>query len=266
MSFTYKHVVLVGIDGAGNFHKLANTPNIDKLFEEGAGSDFVLTSIPTISAECWGSMLIGVSPETHKLTNDIVSSREYADAEHPTLFKLVREARPDATLGAFCNWSPINNGIVERGLGVTLVTDEDPVLCGKICDYIKAEKPDFLFVQFDSIDGAGHAYGYGTEKYLEALSGADEWIGAIRRAIEDAGIADDTLYMVTADHGGNGHGHGGTTDGEKYVFFAAVGKTVVPGATPDMEVKDIPAIVTRALGVPDAANWEAKLPAGIFAD
>ena len=266
MSYTYKHVVLVGIDGAGNFHRLANTPNIDKLFADGAGTDMCLTSIPTISAEWWGSMLIGVYPETHKLTNDIVSSEEYTNAEHPTLFKLVREARPDAVLGAFCNWSPINNGIVERGLGVTLETGEDPALCAKICDYIKAEKPDFLFVQFDSIDGAGHAYGYGTEKYLEALSGADGWVGAIRRAIEDAGIADDTLYIVTADHGGNGHGHGGTTDGEKYVFFAAVGKSVIPGAKIDLEVKDIPAIVAHALGVPGAPNWDAKLPEGMFAD
>ena len=209
MSYVYKHVVLVGIDGAGNFHQLTNTPNIDKLFAEGAGTDMCLTSIPTISAECWGSMLIGVYPETHKLTNGIVSSEEYKNAEHPTRFKLVRAARPDAVLGAFCNWSPINNGIVERDAGVTLETAEDPVLCGKVCDYIKAEKPDFLFVQFDSIDGAGHTYGYGTEKYLEALSGADEWVGAIRKAIEDAGIADDTLFIATADHGGSAPTQGG---------------------------------------------------------
>ena len=266
MSFIYRHVVLVGIDGAGNFFRQANTPAINKMFADGAGSDRVLTSIPTISAECWGSMLIGVAPEVHKLTNGIVSSEEYKNAEHPTLFKLVRDARPDAVLGAFCNWSPINAGIVERGIGVTLETGEDPELCGKICDYIKAEKPDFLFVQFDSIDGAGHTYGYGTERYLEALSGADAWIAAIRRAIEDAGIADDTLYLVTADHGGHDHGHGGTTDGEKYVFFVGVGKTVVPGASIELEVKDIPAVVTRALGVPGSPNWDAKLPAGMFAD
>ena len=266
MSFRYKHVVLVGIDGAGNFTKQANTPNIDRLFAEGAGTNMCLTSIPTISAECWGSMLIGVYPEVHKLTNGILSSTEYGNVKHPTLFKLVRDARPDATLGSFCCWSPINSGIVERGIGVTLETGADPVLCGKICDYIKAEKPDFLFVQFDSIDGAGHTYGYGTEKYLKALSGADEWVGAIRKAIEDAGIAEDTLYIVTADHGGHDHAHGGMTDDEKYVFFAVVGKTVVPGAKIDLEVKDIPAIVVRALNVAGSPNWQAKLPAGIFAD
>lgn len=263
--YKYRHVIVVGIDGAGNFYKNADTPAIHRLFEEGAGSDRVLTSIPTISAECWGSMLIGVGPETHGLTNDIVSSAEYGNAGHPTVFRLIREAMPDAVLGAFCNWSPINSGIVERGIGVTLETAEDAVLTGMICDYIKSSEPTFLFVQLDSIDGAGHTYGYGTERYLEELSRADGYVARIRAAVEEAGIADDTLLIVTADHGGHDHGHGGTTDEEKYVFFAAVGKSVPAGARIELEVKDIPAIVTAALGVPGSPDWEARVPDGLLA-
>lgn len=264
MSEAYKHVIVVGIDGAGNFYRKANTPSIHKLFEEGAGSDWCLTSIPTISAECWGSMLIGVGPKVHGLTNDIVSSKPYENALHPTVFKIIREARPEAELGAFCNWSPINAGIVERNLGVEMETGEDDGLTDKICGYIRGKKPEFLFVQFDSIDGAGHTYGYGTEKYLAALSTADSYVAKIRKAVEEAGIAEDTLFIVTADHGGFDHGHGGTTDEEKYVFFAAVGKTVKPGAKITLEVKDIPAIILYALGLPADPNWEAKLPDGMF--
>lgn len=264
--YKFKHVVLVGIDGAGNFYKYADTPAIHALFEQGAGSDRVLTSIPTISAECWGSMLIGVSPEKHGLTNGIVSSKAYESERYPTLFKLIRDAQPDAELGAFCNWSPINAGIVERGLGVTLETGEDGALTDKICEYIKNVRPTFLFVQFDSIDGAGHAYGYGTEKYLAELSRADGYVRRIYDAIDEAGITDDTLFIVTADHGGHDHSHGGTTDEEKYVFFAAVGKGVPAGAKIELEVKDIPAIVTTALGVQNLSDWDAKLPAGLFAE
>lgn len=264
--YNYKHVIVVGIDGAGNFYRNADTPAIHRLFAEGAGSDRVLTAIPTISAECWGAMLIGVGPEVHGLTNGVVSSAAYVNAEHPTVFKLVRDAMPDAAIGAFCNWSPINSGIVERDIGVTLETAEDAVLTDKICGYIKSEKPAFLFVQFDSIDGAGHTYGYGTERYLEELSRADGYVAKIRAALEEAGIADDTLLIVTADHGGHDHGHGGTTDEEKYVFFAAVGKSVPAGGRIDLEVKDIPAIVTAALGIPGSPNWDARVPDGLFAD
>lgn len=264
MERIYKHVVLVGIDGAGNFYKNTDTPTIKKMYEEGAGTDFCLTSFPTISAECWGSMLIGVYPDVHKLTNDKVETDDYTDATHPTVFKLIRESIPDAVLGSFSNWDPINRGIVEKGLGVTLETAGDRELTEKVCDYIKSAKPDFLFVQFDSIDSAGHHLGYNTEKYLEELAVVDSYLGDIQRAITDAGISDDTLFIATADHGGIGTDHGGTTDEEKYVFFAAVGKTVKPGTTLELEVKDIPAIVTHALGVPADPNWAAKLPEGIF--
>lgn len=264
--YKYNHVVVVGIDGAGNFYRDADTPTIHGLFKMGAGSDRVLTSIPTISAECWGSMLIGVAPDKHGLTNDIVSSEPYESEQYPTVFKLIRDALPDSELGAFCNWSPINAGIVERGVGVTFETGDDGILTDKICDYIKTTKPTFLFVQFDSIDGAGHAYGYGTEKYLAELARADGYVRRIQEAIDEAGIADDTLFIVTADHGGHGHSHGGTTDEEKYVFFVAVGKNVPAGARIELEVKDIPAIVIAALGVENLPDWDAKLPEGLFAD
>jgi phosphopentomutase len=76
---------------------------------------------------------------------------------------------------------------------------------------------------------------------------------------------EDTLFILTADHGGFDHGHGGDTDEEKYVFFAATGKTVNKGARIELEVKDIPAIVAYALGVEGNPTWQAKLPEGMFA-
>ena len=266
MAYTYKHVILVGIDGAGNFYKNTKAPAIRKLFEEGAGTDYCLTSLPSISAECWGSMLIGVPPTVHGLTNEIVEREKYKNSDHPSIFKLIRESRPEASLASFCNWVPINLGIIEEGLDVYQDCGDDDRLTTKICAYIKENKPDFLFVQFDSIDDAGHTYGYGTERYLEELTKADGYVGSIRAAVEEAGIAGDTLFIATADHGGFGQSHGGDTDGEKYVFFAAVGKTVTPGSKIDLEVKDIPAIVARALGVKGADNWDAKVPDGLFSE
>lgn len=44
------------------------------------------------------------------------------------------------------------------------------ILTPIICNYISKKKPDFLFVHFDSSDGAGHENGYGTEKHLKAIA------------------------------------------------------------------------------------------------
>ena len=38
MSYTYKHVIVIGIDGAGNFDRNSKAPFIRKMFAEGAAT------------------------------------------------------------------------------------------------------------------------------------------------------------------------------------------------------------------------------------
>ena len=272
----YSHVIVVGIDGAGAFIRDAHTPNFDRIFANGAVTYDALASRPTISAECWGSMLLGVGPEVHGLTNEIVSRQPYpVDSPFPSLFRRIREAHPGAELGSFCDWSPITRGIVEKNCGVENDTGRDTLLTPKICRYIRAKKPEFLFVQLDSVDGAGHRNGYGTEKHLERIAEVDAFVGAIYGAVDAAGILEDTLFVVIADHGGTNPGtgkgsHGGWTDGEKYVTFGARGKGVKKGTVGQMNIRDLAAIVLYALGLELPAfsetGWTAQIPKDLFED
>ena len=130
----FSHVIVVGIDGAGAFIKDANTPHFDRIFQNGAVTYGALASNPSISAECWGSMLTGVGPEIHKLTNEIVSSTPYpVDSPFPSLFRRIRNAMPSAELGSFCDWNPITYGIVENNQNVSHDTAPDtertPIIC-----------------------------------------------------------------------------------------------------------------------------------------
>ena len=84
--------------------------------------------------------------------------------------------------------------------------------------------------------------------------------------MREAGIADDTLFIVTTDHGGTGGSHGGWSDDEKYVFFVMTGKTVVKGARADMNVISIPAIIAHALGIPADPLWQSSVPEGFFSE
>lgn len=155
MSRKYSHIIVIGVDGAGSWFKVADTPNFDKIFENGAITYKALSSKPTISAECWGSMLIGVGPEIHGLTNGIVSSVPYdVNSPFPSVFRRIKEAYPDAVLGSFCDWNPITHGIVENNIGVSHDTAPDTELTPVVCNYISENKPDFLFIHFDSVDGA----------------------------------------------------------------------------------------------------------------
>lgn len=277
MDRKYSSIIVLGVDGAGSFIKDATTPCFDKIFSNGAVTYNALSSNPTISAECWGSMLLGVSPEIHKLTNEIVDSTPYpTDSPFPSLFRRIKERYPDAELGSYCDWNPITYGIVENNLGVASDTADDDELTPIICDYIKSKKPDFLFIQFDSVDGAGHNHGYGTQEHLDRISHIDKLINQVYEATIDAGITENMLFIVIADHGGTNPGngergsHGGWTDEEKYVTFAATGKGVSNTIIENMNVRDIAAIVLYALGIEapefNENGWTSQVPFGIFND
>lgn len=265
--FTYKRVVLLGVDGAGTFFRQADTPHMDRIFQNGAISHSVLTSIPTISAQCWGSMLLGVTADVHRLTNSIVCAVPYnTDSLFPSVFRQIRAVNPQAELASFCNWNPINYGIIESNLGVHMETARDGELTDRICAYLREKDPAFLFVQFDEVDGAGHGHGYGTKEHLDQITVTDGYIARIYEVLQETGRLEDTLFLVTADHGGKDHSHGGTSDEEKIVSFAALGKTVVPGTIGEMEIRDCASIVLHALGIPQPESWTGRVPANLFAD
>ena len=271
MKRLYRHIIVIGVDGAGGFFEQAETPAFDRIFAHGAQTYRALASNPTISAECWGSMLIGTSPKVHGLTNGWISEHPYpVDSDFPTVFRRIREADPDAELGAISCWNPINTGIIEDDPKIYKFSAGDDDEVPVIERYIREKKPDFLFVQFDSVDGAGHGCGYGTKGHLDRIGVIDTFLDRIYNTIVDTGIADETLFIVLADHGGRDTGHGGWSDTEKYVTFAAIGKTVKEGHLEKVNVRDLASIILYAYGLEAPAfligGWTSQIPAGLFAD
>lgn len=266
----YKHVVILGVDGAGTFFKDTETPCVDAIMEMGTYTYDAKAVYPTISAQNWGSMLHGVLPEFHRLTNQIVASRPYPpDSPYPSIFRLVREARPSAPLASFCNWSAVNIGIVEDGIGVEKWNGgSDPAVASHVLEYLETSSPTLLFVHFDSVDGAGHGSGYGSGTHLATLSTVDALIGMIHKALKEKGILDDTLLMVVTDHGGTpGGSHGGDTDAELHVFLGVAGKTVdKKNPIIDADNRDIAAIAAYALGLEVPESWTSRVPTGVFWD
>ena len=163
-----KRSVLFGIDGAGTYFEQADTPNIDRIFKNGAVSRRTLTEIPTISAECWGSMLHGVDCRCHGLTNWATGRRPFpADSPYPSVFRVIREHRPEAEMASFCDWNNVNTGIIEENIGVYKYHAPDSELVQPAIDYINTHDFTMIYFQFDSVDHAGHSHGYGSPE-LEA--------------------------------------------------------------------------------------------------
>ena len=279
----FEHVVVVGIDGVGGFIKDADTPNFDKIFENGAVTYTALSCFPTASAECWGSMLLGVDPAVHKFNNMMIKESVYpSDSPFPSVFKRIKKAMPDAELGSFCNWWPITSGMIERDLNVANDSGNDAPLTEKICNYIREKAPTFLFIQFDSGDYVGHDTGYGSEAHLKQIHELDGFLKSIYDATREPNM-ENTLFMAISDHGGTPWDgktgkpwdgktatHGGWSDNEKFVTFAAVGKGVRKTRLAHMNIRDLSAIILYAFGIDapdfDAEGWTSQIPLGLFED
>ena len=268
-----KRAVLFGIDGAGTFFEQTPTPNIDRIFKNGAVSRRTLTELPSISAECWGSMLHGVDCGRHGLTNWVAGHRPFpGDSPYPSVFRVIREQRPEAELASFCDWKNINIGIIEDEIGVYKINDRDYNLVEPAIDYINSHDFTLMYFQFDSVDHEGHAHGYGSPEHLEMITKNDGYVGRIVEAIEKRGWLEDTLIIVEADHGGTpadayGRGeHGGDTDAEKYVCFYAVGGGARHVELHDMLSRDTAPAILHALGIEQPGSWNSRVPGGLFED
>ena len=196
-------------------------------------------------------MLIGTDPEVHGLTNGSLCRQPYKNTAFPTVFTTVRDAFFESVLCSVSNWEPINQGIIEHGIGVEMQTaDNGEQTTERVVECVKTRKPDLLFLQIDDPDEAGHRHGYGTQAHLDCITRVDAMVGRIYDAYVSAGLIEDALFLVITDHGGFRHSHGGYTDTEKYIFFALAGKTVNKTDGFFAATKDVNAIVRYAFSLP----------------
>lgn len=61
--------------------------------------------------------------------------------------------------------------------------------------------PDFVFHELVLTDGAGHDYGPHADGLRDALDESDRRIGRVLAVLDETGLFEETLFVVTADHG-----------------------------------------------------------------
>lgn len=66
---------------------------------------------------------------------------------------------------------------------------------------IKTYKPNLLTIHLPITDGAQHSQGREGDEVARAIAGADHAVGTIWEAVVQAGLAEQTLLLVTGDHG-----------------------------------------------------------------
>lgn len=266
-----KHVVLIALDGWGAYSvPKADIPNIRALMENGCYSLKNRNVMPTVSAPNWASMFMGVGTELHGYTQwgsrkpEVPSRVVNERGIFPTIFSVLREQRPKAETGCLYEWEGIKYLIDHEATShhaqAPDYKQQPEGLCQMAVDYIKEKKPAFCAVCFDQLDHAGHTSGHDTYNYYICLKQLDGYVGRIVQAVKDAGMLKNTVFIITADHGGKDKGHGGKSLEELEIPFVISGKGIkTTGAFEEsMRIYDTASTVAYILGVKQPQVWTGR--------
>ncbi|BDD10301.1 hypothetical protein FUAX_27330 [Fulvitalea axinellae] len=271
------HVVLIGIDGlsvAGV--RNAETPVLDSLMNAGAYTLRARAVLPTVSSPNWASMVTGVDVAQHGVMDNDWERAEMRIAPvsageegmFPSVFYEIRRALPNAKIGAIYDWGGFGRLIEDSIPDLKISPKGVEKTVAEAIRFIKAERPDFTFIQLDHVDHAGHSKGHETEAYYQAVEEADRFVARILKALAEAKMAQSTTVIITSDHGGIGYGHGGFTEKEINIPVILAGPGVKKGyriAAPVYQF-DAAANVLFALGVERPESWLGKPTAIAYVD
>ncbi|MET6995754.1 alkaline phosphatase [Chitinophaga defluvii] len=259
-----KHVILIGMDGLGAYcFPKADIPNMKQMMQDGSWSLQARSVLPSSSAVNWASMVMGAGPELHGFTEWGSKTPELPSREldkygmFPSVYTLLRDKKPNAEIGVIYSWEGIGYLFPKAAVNKDQHCPTDEATTEAAVAYIKEKKPDFLFIHFDQPDGVGHAIGHDIPEYYTQVQKNDVLLGKILQSIKDAGMWDNSIIMLSADHGGINKGHGGKTMVEMQIPWIIRGK----GVKANNEIKesivtyDTAATIARIFGLKTPAVW-----------
>lgn len=232
-----EHVIYIGLDGWGSYSvEKADMPNVKALMAEGCYTLQKRAVLPSSSAVNWATMFMGACPELHGYTTwssqvpELPSRMVYKNNIFPTIFQLLRDAAPESEIGCLYEWDGIKYIVDSLSLSYHAeIPKGNEVLKDATVKYIKEKKPALGAFIWDQPDAVGHSVGHDTPEYYAVLKQLDNYVGEIIAAVKEAGIYDNTIFVITSDHGGIEKDHGGKTMMEMETPFIIAGKGIKKG-------------------------------------
>jgi len=133
---------------------------------------------------------------------------------------------------------------------------------------------NLMYLHIDDVDEAGHSYGWGTPMWYETVQSVDLMVGDLMKSLDTAGILNETLVILTADHGGEAQSHGNTDElcmnvpiyvqgpGVKHGYEIPVPRTATKGL--NVRNMDVAATLVNALGFSLPKYWIGRVLEEIY--
>ncbi len=224
-----RHVVLISIDTCRADHlscygfKRETTPHIDAVAREGVLFEQALSPVP-LTTPAHSSMLTGTYPPTHGVR---LNNGESLAASNVTLAEVLKDAGYQTA--AFVGGYPmdaafgLNQGFETYDSRFTRSSEKSSTHLERIAEevsrpamaWLDQHSGDrfFLFLHFydahlDYEPPPPFASTYADDRYAGEIAYVDNWIGQIVDRLRALGVYDDTLLIITADHGESLGDHG----------------------------------------------------------
>ena len=231
---------------------------------------FIVT--PRHSGPGWASLLTG-----HEPTDHLVNSNGQADMreiDEPTILKAAKDAISDLKVAATVTWHPLINDFIDHQDPTTLdarhLANSDEEATEQAVEWIQSDEYDFIFVDMDECDGAGHSHGFDgyANEYSEAVMEMDKRVGRLLDAVvqksQEDGQDVEYLIVLTTDHGGEGTSHSAYNAYNRRIpfFVASNSNRVAIGTMPPDDTgshMDVFPTILHFLGAPIPNDLEGQV-------
>jgi hypothetical protein len=263
-TFKINHVIIISIDGLRPDALLtAEAPNLDKLIAKGSFCPQAQTVSLSITLPGHASMLSGMLPEKHGILWGLPYIG-WPGMAGPTIFTVAHEA--GLSTGMVFGKEKMNYMVlspVDQFFGQDA---HDPEIKEQAIKFIREGLPHILFIHFPDTDRVGHAYGWLSPNQFQSIAFVDGLIGEVVAELDREGYLNQTLLIISSDHGGHGFSHGDDAPEDRTIPWLAVGPGVPAGVTLTRPINtyDTAATVLYALGLPIPEKWDGQPVMEIF--
>lgn len=235
------HVVLITIDGFRPDFYLDtswHTPHLQELLKGGTHANGVNSVFPSMTYPSHTTIVTGVQPAKHGIYYNGMyepqgsTGKMYWNAvsiHTPTIWGVLHDKglKVAALLWPVSADAPVDYDIPDIGSmgetvretyskpaglisqlkqevfgGVSKIEYGKDQNVARIAAYvIKKDQPSLMTIHFFSVDHAEHMQGRSGDMVSAAIKDADEGVGIIEDALKQKGIWDNTVLIVTGDHG-----------------------------------------------------------------
>ncbi len=246
-------VVLFSIDGMRpDGLRLAKTPNLDRLRENGIWTDKARTVMPSCTLPCHTSMMRGVDVPRHG-----INTNQFHPLVRPVPSIFDVASQQGKRCGMFYNWGHLRDLCDPESVEISFYEHSqwlDNRIAEEAAKSIRRDRFDFVFVYLGYTDEIGHVQGWMSDAYLKGIENADRCVGQV---LEDL----DPTVIVMSDHGGHDRSHGTDMPEDMTIPFILSG----PGSPArneeiqkEVRIFDTAPTIASLLGLALPREWDGK--------